>query len=107
MSFHKTSFAPRFHCESGDFSFQKGYNCQKGLIMMILKLPLLEKYVYINAEKILFFEENKMGYTELHLDSGETLILPITPEELCLFMNEPIDDPKQLTSSDLSAIFSR
>ena len=71
---------------------------------MILKLPLLEKYVYINAEKILFFEENKMGYTELHLDSGETLILPITPEELCHFMNEP-EESKMLTSSDLQSIF--
>jgi hypothetical protein len=73
--------------------------------MIILKLPMIDKHVYINAEKILFFEENKMGYTELHLDSGEMLTLPITPEELCLFMNEPMEESKMLTSSDLQSIF--
>jgi hypothetical protein len=74
--------------------------------MLILKLPLLEKFVYINSDKILFFESNKMGYTELHLDSGEMLVLPITPEELCHFMNEPAEEEsRQLTTSDLSAIF--
>ena len=74
--------------------------------MTILKLPLLDRFVYINSDKILFFEANKMGYTELHLDSGEMLTLPISPEELCLFMNEPMEEEsRQLTTSDLSAIF--
>jgi hypothetical protein len=73
--------------------------------MTFLKLPLLEKFVYINAEKILFWESNRMGYTELHLDSGEMLTLPITPEELCHFMNEPMEESKMLTSSDLQSIF--
>jgi hypothetical protein len=74
--------------------------------MMILKLPLLDHYVYINAEKVLYFEASPTGFTELHLDSGETLTLPISPEELCLFMNAPIEDEsKMLTSSDLQTIF--
>lgn len=75
--------------------------------MMILKFPLLDKFVYINLEKILFFEANKMGYTELHLDSGETMVLPITPEELCAFISQPgpEDDTLLLNPSDLQAIF--
>jgi len=77
-----------------------------GGLMTILKLPMLDHFIYINASKILFFESNKMGYTELHLDSGEMLTLPITPEELCHFMNEPAEEEsRQLTTSDLSAIF--
>ena len=76
--------------------------------MMILKLPLLDRYVYVNAEKILFFEANKIGYTELHLDSGETLTLPTTPEELCAFISQPDheDDTLLLSPSDLGKIFN-
>lgn len=73
--------------------------------MMILKLPLLEKFVYINAEKILYFESTPTGYTELHLDSGESLTLPITPDELCHFISQPSheDDTLLLNPSDLKA----
>lgn len=75
--------------------------------MMILRLPMLEKYVYVNFDKILFFESTKTGFTELHLDSGESLTLPITPEELCAFISQPSpeDDTMLLNPSDLQAIF--
>jgi hypothetical protein len=73
--------------------------------MLILKLPMLDHYIYINASKILWFESTPTGCTELHLDSGESHLLAITPEELCHFMNEPLEESKMLTSSDLQSIF--
>lgn len=76
--------------------------------MLILKLPLLDRHIYINAQKILFFEGNKVGFTELHLDSGEMIVLPITPEELCAFISQPSpeDDTLLLSPSDLGKIFN-
>ena len=74
--------------------------------MMILRLPMLDRFVYINASKILWFEETKTGCTELHLDSGESHLLAISPDELLHFMNDPMEDEsKMLTSSDLQSIF--
>ena len=72
--------------------------------MLILKLPMLDHFIYINASKILWFESTPTGCTELHLDSGECHLLAITPEELCLFMNEP-EESKMLSPSELQAIF--
>ena len=76
--------------------------------MLILKLPLLEKFVYINAEKILYFEASPTGFTELHLDSGESLTLPISPEELCAFISQPSpeDDTLLLSPSTLESMFN-
>jgi hypothetical protein len=75
--------------------------------MMILRLPLLENYIYVNADKILFFEPTKTNCTELHLDSGEALILPMTPEELCAFISQPDGEPDTmlLKPSDIEALF--
>jgi hypothetical protein len=74
--------------------------------MMILRLPMLDRFIYINASKILWFEETKTGCTELHLDSGESHLLAISPEELLHFMNEPAEEEsRQLTTSDLQSIF--
>lgn len=68
---------------------------------MILRLPMLDRFVYINASKILWFEETKTGCTELHLDSGESHLLAISPDELLNFMN----GSKTLTQGDLNQIF--
>ena len=72
--------------------------------MLILKLPMLDRFIYINASKILWFEETKTGCTELHLDSGESHLLAISPDELLHFMSEP-EESKMLTSGDLGALF--
>lgn len=75
--------------------------------MMFIKLPLIDRFTYINADKILFFEENRVGFTELHLDSGETLTIPVSPEELLSFLAEnPIDnDTIMLNQADIEKQF--
>jgi hypothetical protein len=77
--------------------------------MELIKVRLADKFTYINIEKILFFEENRVGFTELHLDSGETLVIPIEPEQLAIMLTrgpEQYDhDSKALTPADLTAIF--
>jgi hypothetical protein len=74
-----------------------------------MKVRLSDKYIFINPDKILFFEENKAGFTELHLDSGETLVIPIDPEELALMLvglrEQETIDSKALTPADINAIF--
>lgn len=77
--------------------------------MELIKVRLADKFTYINIEKILFFEENRVGFTELHLDSGETLVIPIEPESLALMLTgqstEHDTNSKALTPADLTAIF--
>lgn len=75
--------------------------------MDILKIPTAEKFVYVNASKIVYFEENKMGFTHLFLESGETITIPVNPEEFLLRLVGSDDklEEKLLTSSDMRAIF--
>ena len=77
--------------------------------MELIKVRLADKYTYINTDKILFFDENRVGFTELHLDSGETLVIPIEPEKLAVMLtgdSEQDDtDSKALTPADINAIF--
>lgn len=75
--------------------------------MTILKIRLVDRFIYINADKIIFFEENKTGFTRLFLEGGKAIDLPHDPDEFFsqLVGSEKKDDDLVLTDSDLRLIF--
>lgn len=76
--------------------------------MMILKIRLVDRFIYLNADKIISFEENKAGFTRLFLEGNKQLDVPFSPDD---FFSQLTGEPKKdddliLSDQDLRLLFA-
>ena len=76
--------------------------------MIFLKIRLVDKFIFLNADKIVSFEENAAGFTRLFLVDGKKIDVPISTDD---FFSQLTGSPQKnddliLKPEDLELIFS-